>query len=123
EKGDGHAHEHGTGLSAQSAARETARHGSGRGARAAPQERIPLSVPHQGGQPQVTQRDAPFAVRQVGNPPARALAFFYSSFNRKFRYSIFIGGPTCTCTPISPFIMRPAASSSITTLIKCPFSM
>src|ERR1035438_3577113 len=31
EKGDGHAHEHGTGLSAQSAARETARHGPGRG--------------------------------------------------------------------------------------------
>ena len=45
----------------------------------------------------------------------------YNSFSLKFRYSIFIGPPTCTCTPINPFIIRPTGSSSTTRLIKCPF--
>src|SRR5262249_51651726 len=41
----------------------------------------------------------------------------YSCFNRKLRYSIFIGGPTCTCTPISPSKRRPSGSSSMTSLM------
>ena len=57
-EGDGHAHERGAGLPAQSAARKTARHGPGRSARAAPEERVSLPVPDQGGQPQGAQRAA-----------------------------------------------------------------
>ena len=37
----------------------------------------------------------------------------YQFFSRMLRYSTFIGGPTCTCTPISPSAGRFGASSSI----------
>jgi hypothetical protein len=41
----------------------------------------------------------------------------YQSFNLMFLYSTFIGGPTCTCTPISPSPGRPGTSSSTTMVI------
>ena len=47
----------------------------------------------------------------------------YQRFNRMFRYSIFIGGPVCTCMPINPSSLRFGASSSNVMLIKRPFNM
>jgi len=38
-------------------------------------------------------------------------------FSRMFRYSTFIGGPTCTCTPSRPSAGRFGASSSVTTVM------
>ena len=47
----------GPGPAAHAAAREAAHPGPGRSPRAAPEERVPLSVPHQSRQPQGAQRD------------------------------------------------------------------
>ena len=47
----------------------------------------------------------------------------YQRFSRIFRYSIFIGGPTCTCMPINPSSLRFGASSSTVMLIKRPLRM
>lgn len=43
-------------------------------------------------------------------------------FSRMFRYSTFIGGPTCTWTPMSPSTRRFGASSSMVMLITRPLS-
>ena len=61
------AHERRARLPAHAAAREPARPGTGRSPRAAPEERIPLPVPDQGGQPQSAQRTA--AARSATSPP------------------------------------------------------
>ncbi len=44
----------------------------------------------------------------------------YQLLSRMFRYSTFIGGPTCTWTPMSPSAGRFGTSSSMTTLISRP---
>lgn len=55
--------------------------------------------------------------------PIRIRPWAYRFFSLQFLYPTVIGPPTCTCTPINPSIVRPAISSSIATLIKCPFTM
>ena len=42
----------------------------------------------------------------------------YQFFNRMFRYSIFIGPPTCTCMPMAPSVGRFGGSSSTTIVIR-----
>ena len=41
----------------------------------------------------------------------------YKRFSIIFRYSTFMGGPTCTCTPSSPFDLPFTGSLSVTSLI------
>src|SRR5260370_10008178 len=39
------------------------------------------------------------------------------------RYSIFMGGPTCTWTPMSPWNLRLGVSSSMTSLMMWPIAL
>src|SRR5262249_7300877 len=57
----------------------------------------------------------------AAEPPGRLSAGEFLS--GKFRYAIFIGGPTWTCTPNRPSNLRCSGSSSTTTLMTWPFSM
>ena len=56
---------------------------------------------------------------QLGSETGLA-ARAYQRFSRIFRYSIFIGGPVCTCMPIRPSSFRFGASSSIVMLMRRP---
>lgn len=48
--------------------------------------------------------------------PGYSFGEISSTFNRISRYSTFIGGPTWTCIPISPDILRRCGSLSVTSL-------
>ena len=70
-----------------------------------------------------TRRRARAARLRTSSSSRSSSAGGYHCFSRMFRYSTFIGGPTCTCTPSRPSVGRFAVSSSTVTLITRPLSM
>jgi hypothetical protein len=64
-----------------------------------------------------------FVRQKYENSVPLLAAPIYRLFSQMFRYSTFIGGPTCIWNPINPPVARFAASSSIATAISRPFIM
>ena len=85
--------------------------------RAARERSSPCPLGFTRGAPPTRLGPAPTPAR--GAPCPRS----YQFLSRMFRYSTFIGGPTCTWTPISPSAGRFGTSSSMTTLISRPLMM